>query len=112
MQALGSKKSILTQVNMPMGHRKGIVEKAKQREEERRREAKENGIVLEKAKLKDRGAKKEGRDRGIGAPGVGKLSGGMLKLSKEDIFSIEGPKRTSSGRGGRGGRGRGRGRGG
>ena len=108
LQALGSKMSILKQENMPMSHRKGIVAKQGAREERRRREARENGIILEKAKM---GAKKGSdgkRDRGVGAPGVGKFSGGTLKLSKKDIFDIEGP-RKNAGRGGReGGRGRGK----
>lgn len=94
---------------MPIAHRKGIISKQNEKEGTRRREARENGIILEKAQMK---AKKGGdgkRDRGVGAPGVGKFSGGTLKLSKKDITDIEGPKRTSSG--GRGGRGGGRGRG-
>jgi len=109
LQALGSKTSILKQEKMPMTHRRGIIAKQDEREEKRRREAKENGIILEKAKM----GKKIGdgkRDRGVGAPGVGKFSGGTLKLNKKDIFDIEGPRRVGAGRGGRGG-GRGRGRG-
>jgi hypothetical protein len=104
---LGSKISILKQEKMPMSHRKGIIAKQNEREEKRRKEAKENGIILEKAKS----AKKfEGkRDRGVGAPAVGRFSGGTLKLSKKDIMEIEGPRRSASGRGGRGG-GRGRGK--
>jgi hypothetical protein len=51
------------------------------------------------------------RDRFVGAPGVGKFSGGTLKLSKKDIFDIEGPRSSTTSRGGRGGRGGGRGRG-
>ena len=92
-----------------MAHRRGIIAKQSEREGKRRREAKENGIILEKAKM----GKKIGdgkRDRGVGAPGVGKFSGGTLKLNKKDIFDIEGPRRGGASRGGRGG-GRGRGRG-
>ncbi|KAL2074866.1 hypothetical protein VTL71DRAFT_8645 [Oculimacula yallundae] len=113
LQALGSKESILRQEKMPMSHRKGIISKASEKETKRRFEARENGIILEKAKM----AKKSNagkRDRGIGAPGVGRFSGGTLTLSKKDIHDIEGPKRTPStkGRGGRsGGRGGGRGKG-
>jgi hypothetical protein len=100
---LGSKTSILKQEKMPMSHRKGIITKNSEKEDRRRREARENGIILEKAKMKKTS---EGmRDRGVGAPGVGKFSGGTLKLSKKDISDIEGPQR------GRGGRGGGRGRG-
>ncbi|CZR54804.1 uncharacterized protein PAC_04688 [Phialocephala subalpina] len=107
LQALGSKTSILKQEKMPMSHRRGIIAKQTEKEDKRRREARENGIILEKAKMKKSSEGK--RDRGVGAPGVGKFSGGTLKLSKKDIFEIEGPKRSSSGRGGRGaGRGRGK----
>jgi hypothetical protein len=90
-----------------MSHRKGIITKNSEKEDRRRREARENGIILEKAKVKKTS---EGmRDRGVGAPGVGKFSGGTLKLSKKDISDIEGPQRGIAGRGGRGvGRGRGK----
>jgi hypothetical protein len=106
LQTLGSKISILKQEKMPMSHRKGITAKQSEREEKRRREAKENGIVLEKAKMKKSFEGK--RDRGVGAPGIGRFAGGTLNLSKKDISNIEGPKRTASGRGNRGGRGRGK----
>ena len=88
-----------------MSHRKGIALKARVGEEKRRREAKENGIILEVAKAVKRQEGK--RDRSVGGPSVGRFKGGTLTLSKNDIKDIEGPKRTSSGRGGRGG-GRGR----
>lgn len=100
---------------MPMGVRKGIVKKKETREEARRKEAKENGIILEVAKKK-RGTIGDGfnaagkRDRGIGAPGVGRFKGGTLSLSKKDVRDIEGPKRGGDSRGGRGGGGRGRGK--
>jgi hypothetical protein len=104
LQALGSKTSILKQEKMPMSHRMGIIAKQSEKEEKRRREARENGIILEKAKM---GAKKDvKRDRGVGAPGVGKFSGGTLRLSRKDIFDIEGPRKIADG--GRGGRGRGK----
>lgn len=114
LQSLGAKTSILKQEKMPMSHRRGMIAKQSEREERRRREARENGIILEKAK---NGIKKTGdgkRDRGVGAPGIGKFSGGTLKLSKQDIFSIEGRRGSGSSRGNRGGRGGGgsRGRGG
>lgn len=89
-----------------MSHRKGIIAKQGEREEKRRKEAKENGIILEKAKMKKSFEGK--RDRGVGAPGIGRFSKGTLKLSKKDIHDVEGPKRSASGRGGRGGRGRGK----
>ncbi|KAL8861444.1 MAG: hypothetical protein Q9178_002317 [Gyalolechia marmorata] len=65
-QALGSRTSVFTQKKMPLAQRKGIVAKSTEREERRRREAKESGIILEKAvKSKVRDPK---RERGIGAP--------------------------------------------
>jgi hypothetical protein len=108
LQALGSKTSIYKQENMPLAHRRGILSKQAERESTRRKEARENGIILERAKSKDKFGGK--RDRGVGGPGVGKFSGGTLTLSKKDIMDIEGPKKSFGG-GGRGGGGRG-GRGG
>ena len=48
LQALGSKESILRRDKMPVSHRRGMEAKAKEREERRRQEAKENGIILER----------------------------------------------------------------
>ncbi|RDL39313.1 Uncharacterized protein BP5553_03653 [Venustampulla echinocandica] len=109
MQALGSKTSIFKQEKMPMSHRKGIISKQSEREETRRREARENGIILERAKMKPKKNSIGQRDRGVGAPSVGKFTGGTLTLSKKDISDIEGPQRGVNSRGG--GRVRGRGRG-
>ncbi|KAE9378730.1 hypothetical protein N431DRAFT_326338 [Stipitochalara longipes BDJ] len=107
LQALGSKTSILNQEKMPMSHRKGIIAKKTEKDDTRRKDARENGIILEKAKMKK--SSEGNRDRGVGAPGVGTFSGGTLKLSKKDISDIEGPRRSFAGRGGKGG-GRGRGK--
>lgn len=82
---------------MPIAHRKGIVAKAAGREATRRKEAVENGIILEKAKLAARPEQR--RERGIAAPGVGKFRGGTLKLSSRDVKSIEGPKQRMGGKG-------------
>jgi hypothetical protein len=92
LQSLGSKSSILTQDKMPMSHRKGIIAKASEREERRRREARENGIILERAK-KARKANMDRRERSIDGPGVGLFKKGMLRLNKRDISEIEGSKR-------------------
>ena len=73
-----------------MYHRKGIVAKATDKEAKRRREAKENSIVLEKAKQMVNGAPGR-RERSVGGPGVGKFTGGTLRLSKKDVADIEGP---------------------
>jgi hypothetical protein len=110
LQALGAKKSLLRQEKMPMSHRKGMIAKQNDQDERRRREAKDNGIILERAKMAAKQSGDAKRERGVGGPGVGKFSSGTLKLSKKDIFDIEGPRKSASIRGGRGG-GRGRGRG-
>lgn len=76
---------------MPMSHRKGISAKAQQREQKRRSEAKEAGIVLEKETgKKKKGAREADKDRGVGGPSVGKFRGGMLTLSKKDVRDITG----------------------
>ena len=102
MQKLGAKSNMLEQKSMPMSHRKGIVAKAQRKESERRREAKENGIVLERPSSKRKDEAR--RERGVGGPGIGKFRGGTLSLSRKDVQDI-----TGSGRG-RGGKSRGRGR--
>ncbi|KAL8771582.1 MAG: hypothetical protein Q9209_003025 [Squamulea sp. 1 TL-2023] len=94
-QALGSKTSVFTQDKMPLAQRRGIVAKSTSREERRRQEAKESGIILEKAiksKIRTRDSK---RERAIGAPSVGKFSRGMLTLSKRDVTKIVGPTKRS-----------------
>ncbi|KAJ9662959.1 pre-rRNA processing and 40S ribosomal subunit assembly [Coniosporium apollinis] len=97
LQSLGSKSSIHVQEKMPMSHRRGITAKATSKEEQRRREAKENGVILERA-VKVQRTTGGRRERGVGTPGVGKFRGGMLKLSKRDVASIEGPKKSTKGR--------------
>ena len=97
LQALGSKTSILKQEKMPMSHRRGIIAKQSEKEDKRRKEARENGIILEKVKMSAKRGSDGKRDRGVGAPGVGKFSGGTLKLSKKDIFDIEGQRKSSVG---------------
>lgn len=80
-----------------MSHRKGIQGKAASKEEKRRREAKENGIILEKPTFKSKSSGKK-RERGIGGPSIGKFAGGTLKLSKGDITSIQGKSMSSKGK--------------
>ncbi|KAH0537369.1 hypothetical protein FGG08_005811 [Glutinoglossum americanum] len=91
LQSLGSKSSILTQDKVPMSHRRGMMAKKSEREERRRQEAKENGIILEKVKKVKR-ANLDRRERSIGGPGVGMFKKGMLRLNKRDVAEIEGPK--------------------
>ncbi|KAH0846979.1 hypothetical protein AYO21_02325 [Fonsecaea monophora] len=89
MQALGSKGSMFHQEKMPLAHRRGILAKAAEREASRRKEAQENGIILEKASGKTR-PKDTRRERGVDVPAVGKFRGGTLTLSKKDVFDIQG----------------------
>ena len=93
LQDAGCKSSIFTQKKMPLAQRKGIGAKFAEREEQRRRQAQENGVVLEKIS-KSKRKKTVNRQRGIGAPSVGKFQRGGLKLSQKDIKVIEGPQRT------------------
>ncbi|KAL2854707.1 hypothetical protein BJX68DRAFT_264608 [Aspergillus pseudodeflectus] len=104
MQELGAKKSLYHQKNMPSSMRKGIKAKATSKEDKRRREARENGIVLEKPAPKTNVSSGR-RERGVGGPSIGKFAGGTLNLSQRDIAQVQSARR------GRGkGRGRGRGR--
>ncbi|KAI4131808.1 MAG: hypothetical protein LQ341_006337 [Variospora aurantia] len=92
-QALGSRSSIYSQKKMPLAQRRGIMAKIAEKDQNRRNEAKENGVILERVtKSKDRDSK---RQREIGAPTVGRFSGGMLTLSRKDVTNIVGrPKKS------------------
>ena len=83
---------------MPLAQRKGIIAKAAERDQSRRKEAKENGIILEK-RAKGKKRPEARRQRGVGAPSVGRFQGGMLKLSRKDVDDIVGPQRASKGKG-------------
>jgi hypothetical protein len=83
--------SVLEQQNVPMHIRKGVQKKATERESERRRQAKEAGVILERAVMKKQSIKR--RERGVGGPSVGRFSGGMLKLNRKDIQEIQGKRR-------------------
>ncbi|KAG6019073.1 hypothetical protein E4U41_003412, partial [Claviceps citrina] len=95
VQALGSKLSIHKQDRMPMHMRKGMVAAAEAREAKRRREARENGIILER----ETGRKRRTRTRVQGSlggavdrPGVGRLRGAELRISERDVRGIEGTR--------------------
>jgi hypothetical protein len=105
MQALGAKTSLYKQEKMPSSHRRGIKAKAVTKEEKRRREAKENGIILEKPAPKVSKSSGGRRERGVGGPTIGKFAGGTLNLGKRDLMTMQGPKRRP-GKGGRGGKSR------
>ncbi len=97
IQALGSKTSILKQEKMPMNMRKGMVAAAGAREAKRRREAKENGVILERSASGGSGSgkgKKNSRDRGVGGPAVGRMKGAQLRISERDVKTIEGGRDT------------------
>ncbi|KAI0122128.1 hypothetical protein F4814DRAFT_438242 [Daldinia grandis] len=102
LAALGSKSSIFKQAKMPMSHRKGIVAAATTRETKRRKEARENGIILERPTSTAAKGKSKVRkfEKAVDAPAVGKLRNGMLKLSQKDIAEIQGDDRRSGSRSG------------
>lgn len=90
LQKLGSKESIFTQHKMPMGMRKGITTAKQERESKRRREAKENGIILETAQKKGGRRKPKGRgDVAVDMPGMGKFRNGELRLSSREVKAVE-----------------------
>lgn len=93
VQALGSNTSIMKQEKMPMHMRKGMNAAAGAREAKRRKEAKENGVILERAAPK-KSRRDRPRDRGVDAPGMGKFKGAELKLNKNDIRKLEGSRDT------------------
>ncbi|KAL5003127.1 hypothetical protein BDV10DRAFT_66709 [Aspergillus recurvatus] len=102
MQELGAKNSLYYQKNMPSSMRKGIKAKAVSKEDKRRREARENGIILEKPAPKKQISSGR-RERGVGGPSIGKFAGGTLNLSKRDVAHVQASRRG-------GGKSRGRGR--
>lgn len=102
IQSLGANASLYDQ-KMPSAHRRGIKTKAATKEDKRRREAKENGIILEKPAPKKQTSNKR-RERGVGGPSVGKFTGGTLNLSQRDIDSIT--RRSKGSKGSKGFKGR------
>ncbi|KAJ0118465.1 hypothetical protein J7T55_009248 [Diaporthe amygdali] len=97
LQKLGSKDSIFKQQKMPMAMRKGILGARASREDKRRREAKENGIILERpeeggssgSSKKARRHKGKGSDLPVDMPGMGRMKGGELRLNKRDVRAVE-----------------------
>ena len=90
LQDLGSKETLFAQEKMPLSHRKGIGAKALVKESLRRKDAKENGVILERATGGSK-ASATRRERGVDKPSLGKFSNGMLKLSRQDIASMSSP---------------------
>ncbi|PSS03891.1 hypothetical protein BD289DRAFT_470646 [Coniella lustricola] len=104
LQKLGSTDSIFTQRKMPTNMRRGINAAREAKEDKRRREAKENGIILEKRALTpgktkqssagprpSKWSKGGGRRGGLAVdmPGMGRFSNGELKLSKKEVRAVE-----------------------
>ncbi|KAM3417839.1 hypothetical protein BST61_g6060 [Cercospora zeina] len=98
LQDLGAKTSALQQAKMPMHMRRGISGKAASREASRRKEAAENGVILERARMNAPKSQQKRRERGVGGIGIGKMRGSTLKLSDKDVRSIEGRKASGTGR--------------
>jgi hypothetical protein len=96
LQSLGLKSSLYSQEKMPIAHRLGMKAKAASREDLRRKDARENGIILEKASKKP-SSDRANRERGVDAPGLGRFRGGTLKLSRRDVADIQGPKQNIRG---------------
>lgn len=88
-----------------MHMRKGINAAAVSRESKRRREAKENGVILERETVgKKKGKKRDGgagMGGGVDRPGVGRLRGAELRISESDVRKIEGTRDTFSRKRGR-----------
>ncbi|KAL8409009.1 hypothetical protein RB594_007453 [Gaeumannomyces avenae] len=106
MQALGSRESVFAQPAMPLAIRRGIAQHRAAREQRRRREARECGVILEAPSSSSSSAKSRaggggggggggGARRGgpkVGMPGVGKMRGAELRISARDVRDIEGRK--------------------
>ncbi|KAL2134732.1 hypothetical protein VTI74DRAFT_10974 [Chaetomium olivicolor] len=99
MQALGAKESILSQAKMPMAMRKGIVGAAAEREAKRRREARENGIILEREVKKTKTKNKGRGDRPVDLPAVGRMKGAELRVSAREARAIAASVRGPAGKG-------------
>lgn len=93
-----------------MNMRKGITAHREAKEAKRRKEAKENGIILERPEVKKKKSKGSGkREIGVDRPGIGRMRGAELRISEGDVRKIEGSRDTFGRRGARGGRTGGRG---
>ncbi|KAK4237062.1 hypothetical protein C8A03DRAFT_45045 [Achaetomium macrosporum] len=99
VQALGAKESVLAQAKMPMSMRKGIVSAAAEKEAKRRKEARENGIILEKEVKKSKTKKKSRGDRPVDLPAVGRMRGAELRVSAREARAIAASVRGPAGKG-------------
>ncbi|KAK6522228.1 hypothetical protein TWF281_002795 [Arthrobotrys megalospora] len=84
--------------NIPMHIQKGMKLKQRLREEKVKREAKENGVVIDKESKRAKERRKdmermqrrkgEKRDAGVGHASIGKFRGGELRLSRRDVAGM------------------------
>lgn len=94
-----------------MAIRQGKQATADAREAKRRREARENGIILERGgggggAVTKRGSRNKERRKGGGGgapqvdrPGIGRFKGAELRISERDVRGIEGSRDTFGRRG-------------
>jgi hypothetical protein len=94
VQALGSKVSVLKQENVPMNLRKIMTNAATSRENKRRREARENGVILERSAGKKKTRDRRGGGPAVDRPAIGRMRGAELKISEKDVRGIEGSRDT------------------
>ncbi|KAJ4304382.1 pre-rRNA processing and 40S ribosomal subunit assembly [Collariella sp. IMI 366227] len=99
VQALGAKGSILSQAKMPMSMRKGIVGTAADKEAKRRKEARENGIILEREAKKAKTKSRPRGDRPVDLPAVGRMRGAELRVSAREASAIAASARRPEARG-------------
>ncbi len=96
LQSLGGGDGIYVQKDMPLVQRRGMAVAAAGREAQRRREAREGGVILEKEQKNDKKRDRSRRaERAVDVPSVGKLRGAELRLSRRDVREIEGPKEVA-----------------
>jgi hypothetical protein len=79
--------------------RKGIVSAAAEKEAKRRKEARENGIILEREGKKGKPKKKGRGDRPVDLPAVGRMRGAELRVSAREARAIAASARGPAGKG-------------
>lgn len=77
-----------------MNMRKGMVAARVAGEAKRRKEAKENGVVLEREVGVKKVKKRARRDDAVDRPGIGRMKGAQLRISERDVQSIENTRDT------------------
>lgn len=77
-----------------MSMRKGITAAKVAGEAKRRKEAKENGVILEREVGNKKMKKRPQRDDAVDRPGIGRMKGAQLRISERDVKSIENTRDT------------------